>query len=395
MPTPEMPDPPPGGLIRNSFAPYPDSPPINAIIEIHYLTLRGSTRPAPKARWMPSSPKLLYVGSLARGTVSKSRFLSLQRLLPDAEVFDLAPFTPTSRLWNALRIRLPIGPLVSKVNRALVETVRKTRPDIVWFHKPIYFTAETLLELKQLGAQLVCYNMDNPFGPRNDPGWMQFKRVYRLFDLHCVFRNADVARYRAWNLPFVKLIPSYEPSLHFPPPATWTDANRDRQVSFIGSPYEERPAFLRQLSDQFQLPLAIAGPRWEGIYPPSFARAHLTGGMLMDEEYTDGLWRSRVNLAFITRLNEDDVAHKTFEIAACGQFLLACRSEEHMAMLTEDSEAAYFSTVEECASKARFYLERPEVRQRFGERAHQRSVRSGYDNDTQLAKVLARLGGKA
>lgn len=64
-------------------------------------------------------------------------------------------------------------------------------------------------------------------------------------------------------------------------------------------------------------------------------------------------------------------------------------------MLTEDSEAAYFSTVEECASKARFYLERPEVRQRFGERAHQRSVRSGYDNDTQLAKVLARLGGKA
>lgn len=344
---------------------------------------------------MSSSPKLLYVGSLARGTVSKSRFLSLKRLIPGAEAFDLAPFTPASRFWNALRIRLPIGPFISAVNRELIQAVEKRRPDIVWFHKPIYFTRETLLELKSLGARLVCYNMDNPFGPRNDPGWFQFKKVYPLFDLHCVFRNSDVARYSAWNLPFVKLIPSYEPSLHFPPPAEWSDLNRDRQVSFIGSPYEERPTFLRALAEKHQLPLAIAGPRWEGIYPSRFAREHLTGGMLMDEEYTDGLWRSRVNLAFITRLNEDDVAHKTFEIAACGQFLLACRSEEHLAVLAEDSEAAYFSTLEECASKARFYLDRPALREAFGQRARERAVRSGYDNDTQLGKVLARLNGAA
>jgi spore maturation protein CgeB len=191
------------------------------------------------------------------------------------------------------------------------------------------------------------------------------------------------------------LIFSYEPSLQFPPPAHWSDADRNRQVSFIGSPYEERPAFLHSLAEQHQLPLAIAGPRWEGIYPAAFAREHLTGGMLMDEEYTDGLWRSRVNLAFITRLNEDDVAHKSFEIAACGQFLLACRSEEHMAVFAEDSEAAFYSSLEECASKARFYLDRPELRKSFGERARLRAVSSGYDNDTQLAKVLARLDGGA
>ena len=343
---------------------------------------------------MAFRPKILYVGSLARGTVSRTRYLSIQRLIQGAEAFDLTPFTPTSRLWNALRIRLPIGPLVSRVNQRLVETARKLRPDIVWFHKPIYFTQETLLELKSMGAKLVCYNMDNPFGPRNDPGWMQFKRVYRIFDMHCLFRNSDVARYTAWNLPFVKLIPSYEPSLHFPPPAGWSDANRDRHVSFIGSPYEERPAFLRSLAEQHQLPLAIAGPRWEGIYSPAFANEHLTGGMLMDEEYTDGLWRSRVNLAFVTRLNEDDVAHKTFEIAGCGQFLLACRSEEHMALFKEDSEAAFFTTLEECAEKARFYLDRSELRKSIGERARIRAVQCGYDNDTQLALVLAKLDGR-
>jgi hypothetical protein len=281
------------------------------------------------------------------------------------------------------------------VNRDLLLKAQKFRPDIIWFHKPIYFTTDTLLALKANGARLVCYNMDNPFGPRNDPGWLQFKRVYRLFDLHCLFRNSDIVRYESGGLPWVKLLPSYEPSLHFPPPSDWSDSDRDRHLSFIGSPYEERPVFLRSLAEQFDLPLVIAGPRWEGIYPASFAEKHLTDGMLLDEEYTDGLWRSRVNLSFITKLNEDDVAHKSFEIAACGQFLLARRSEEHLALFAEDSEAAFFSSLEECADKARFYLDRPDTRQSFGARARERAVRSGYDNDTQLAKVLSKLGGKA
>ena len=94
--------------------------------------------------------------------------------------------------------------------------------------------------------------------------------------------------------------------------------------------------------------------------------------MLIDEEYTDLLWHSQVNLAFITKLNEDDVAHKTIEIATCGQFLLACRSEEHMALFEEDSEAAFFTTLAECADKAHFYLDRPEPRKSFGERTRQR-----------------------
>jgi hypothetical protein len=237
--------------------------------------------------------------------------------------------------------------------------------------------------------------LTTPSAPRNDPGWLQFKRVYRLFDLHCIFRKADLKRYQSWNLPFVKIVFSYEPALHFPPAPGWSDENRDRMVSFIGSPYEERPAFLRTLAETYRLPVAISGPRWNGIYPAAFARKHLTGGMLIEEEYTDGLWRSRINLAFINRLNEDDVAHKTFEIAATGQFLLACRSDEHMALFEEDKEVAYFSSLEECASKASFYLGRPDLRQAIGERARQRAVQCGYDNDTQFAKVLAALEGKA
>ena len=63
-------------------------------------------------------------------------------------------------------------------------------------------------------------------------------------------------------------------------------------------------------------------------------------------------------------------------------------------ILQEDREAVFFSSVEECADKARFYLDRPDLREAIGRRARERAVRSGYDNDTQLARILNKLDGK-
>ncbi len=39
--------------------------------------------------------------------------------------------------------------------------------------------------------------------------------------------------------------------------------------------------------------------------------------MLKDADYRENIWKSKINLAFITELNEEDVVHKAFEIAAC------------------------------------------------------------------------------
>jgi spore maturation protein CgeB len=116
-------------------------------------------------------------------------------------------------------------------------------------------------------------------------------------------------------------------------------------------------------------------------------------GALLGNEYREGIWRSRINLSFLTRLNEEDIAHKSVEIAACQGFLLALRCEGHQAIFEEDKEAVFFSSVEECADKCRFYLNRPDLREAIARRGRERAVRSGYDNDTQLTRILNRLDG--
>ena len=341
--------------------------------------------------------KILYVAQLSEGRTSLYRLEAFRRLGHTVIPFGIEDYRPRSRfgpLIEKLRYRYPVGPLVAQINKALVQAAREHQPDIVWFDKPVFFTAETVREIKSLGAMTVCYNQDNPFGPRNDGCWMQFYKVFRLFDLHCLFRAIDVKRYADWGLPAIKIALSYDPLQHFPPPATWSDADRDRELAYTGSPLEQRPQFLLDLAQQYSLPLTVAGPRWDQVWPEEMQQRYVAGGMMKGAQYREAMWRSKVNLAFVTRMNEEDVAHKSFEITACAQFLLAERSPGHMEAFEEGREAVFFSSGEECAEKARYYLTHPEKRERIAAAGRARAERSGYSNDAQLAKVLAHVAGR-
>ncbi|RRA48892.1 glycosyltransferase [Acidipila sp. EB88] len=339
----------------------------------------------------PRRRKILYVAPLDAGNTSLYRLEAFRRLGQEMIPFAADAFEPKSRYVAALRYRYPVGPLISRANRALQKAVREHKPDVVWFDKPVHFHAGTIEMVKSTGATTVCYNQDNPFGPRNDGCWMQFYKVYRLFDLHCLFRTVDVERYREWGLPAIKIALSYDPLQHFPPPAGWSDADRDRGLAYTGSPLEDRPEFLRGLGDTYGLPLSVAGPRWDKAWPEELQKRFVFGGMMKGGAYRESMWRSRINMAFVTRKNEEDVAHKSFEITACAQFLLAERSPGHLEAFEEDREAVFYESQEECADKARYYLEHPEERERIAAAGRARAVRSGYSNDAQLAKVLGRL----
>lgn len=58
--------------------------------------------------------------------------------------------------------------------------------------------------------------------------------------------------------------------------------------------------------------------------------------------------------------------------------MLTDRTEEQLAFLEEDKEAAYFSSPEELADKVRFYLARDAIRARIAE-AGRRRVISGHN----------------
>jgi len=190
----------------------------------------------------------------------------------------------------------------------------------------------------------------------------------------------------------MKVQTAYEQTIHFPPPEPLPDAERNREVSFIGTPYDDRADTLTKLSEA-GLPVIVSGnPRQWGraLTPEAYAKIFRIGE-LYEKEYREAIWRSKINLSFLTRSNQDEYTHKSFEIAACGGFLLAERSEGHQQKFREDEEAVFFTGVDELIAKIRRYLPDEAERNRIAAAGRKRAVRDGYHNDHQVELIMERV----
>lgn len=339
--------------------------------------------------------RILFVSGLDANYYGAFRLATLQRLgLASITTLDQQQYSGRG-LRGKLQFRTQLGPEVARFNRDLLRLAADNKINIAWFDKPLALWPATLQSLHKMGVLTIDYVNDNPFGSRNDPGWRLYKKTQPHFDLHVVPRSSSVTDYQqrgARNV--MHLCFSYEPSIHFPPAPGWSDQQRTRDVSFIGTPYDNRAEFLAQLADM-QLPLSISGsqPHWRAALPANIFDATFRDGELKAAAYREAIWQSKINLAFVTKANHDEVAHKSFEITACGAFLLAERTPGHIAAFKEDEEAVFFSSVEECAEKIRRYLPDEAARNRIATAGLHRSRTSGYDNDSMMRSVLIRAIG--
>jgi spore maturation protein CgeB len=321
------------------------------------------------------------------------RAWALERLGHTVVAINFYPYQSQNALLRKVQFRVQMGSAVARFNRDILAAAERERPDVFWADKLLWLRPATLDRLRAMGIATVSYMIDNPFGTRQDPGWQTYMRDIPHFDLHIVQRDKNVADYTARGArDVIKIQTAYEPTVHFPAPAGWGEAERTRGVSFIGTSYDDRPAFLTRLWRECGLPVVISGDaQWRKRLAPDALAALYTGGELYLDAYREAIWRSKINLSFLTHANQDEFVHKSFEIAACGGFLLAERSPGHAERFVEDEEAVFFTGFDECVMKIRRYLPDVAARERIAAAGAVRAARSGYSNDTQVAKIVARI----
>jgi len=338
--------------------------------------------------------KILFAGEQAGGTSSLFRRWALERLGHTVVTIDPHDYVLENPLFQKVAFRLAAGPHAERLNRDILRLAEAERPEIFWAEKILLLQPKTLKKLQALGITTVSYMIDNAFGPRNDPGWRLYKQDIPFFDLHVTQRDVSIPHYTERGAKNVmKVQTAYEQSIHFPPPVPVPDSERNREVSFIGTPYDDRADTLARLSEA-GLPVIISGnPRqWaRALSPEAYAKIFRIGE-LYEKEYREAIWHSKVNLSFLTRSNQDEYTHKSFEIAACGGFLLAERSEGHSRKFVEDQEAVFFTGFDELRAKIERYLPDEVERNRIAAAGRARAVRDGYHNDHQVELILERVG---
>lgn len=337
--------------------------------------------------------KILYVSQLHQGSSAQVRMLALQRMGHVIVPLDTNQFNSSNRLLGKIIFLLSAGPSVDRLNREILRLAQQHRPDVFWADKVLQLQPATVLRCRDLGIQTVCYMIDNAFGPRRDSGLRLYKKAIPYFDLHCTQRDVSVADLkRRGARDVIKIQTAYDRFSHYPPPPGWSDADRNRGVSFIGSPYDDRAQFLSRLA-QAGLPVVISGAEraWLRALTPAQFEGMYREGELEADAYREGIWRSKINLSFLTKSNQDEFTHKSFEIAGCAGFLLVERSHGHASRFVEDKEAVFFSTLEECMQKIVLYLSDEAARTRIGNAGRERAERDGYHNDHQLSLIFDRL----
>jgi spore maturation protein CgeB len=207
--------------------------------------------------------------------------------------------------------------------------------------------------------------------------WRAFAPLYDIFAViqkePLLSELAAVGQANALYLPLAAL-----PDFHAPRelgPAKRREYGAD--LSFLGAGYPNRRAAFRHL---LHLDFKIWGSDWEnpGDLAPHVQRR---GERISPEEAVDIFNAARINLNLHSGVRADEpvprgdfVNPRTFELAAAGAFQLVDRRSLMPELFAED-ELACFDDIQQLIEKIYYFLERPEERAAFAERARGRVLR--------------------
>src|SRR5258708_13854315 len=98
--------------------------------------------------------------------------------------------------------------------------------------------------------------------------------------------------------------------------------------------------------------LALYGDYWERVR----ALRPYARGSAVARDFRLAVGGAKIAANLVRRANRDDHVMRTFEIPACGGFMLTERSATHEELFQEDREVAFFGAPDEFVAKVRSYL---------------------------------------
>jgi spore maturation protein CgeB len=283
------------------------------------------------------------------------------------------------------------APDVFGANRAIVQATKKMPFDVLWIDKGLSISPRTLDRVRHIRPTtlIVSYSPDDMSNPSNQS--TRYLAAIPLFDLHVTTKSYNVAELREKGAPDVLFVDNaYDPAVHRPLALSDEDLERfGAEVGFVGFFEEDRANHILALA-RAGIPVTVHGPGWRrlgGIHKNLLIKESFLNGM----DYVKAINATRINLGFLRKANRDHQTTRSIEIPACGAFMLAERTEEHLRLFEEHKEAGYFHDSDELLAKCRYYLVHSEERRRIAAAGMRRCIESGYSNQRRLASVLAHL----
>lgn len=335
----------------------------------------------------------MYIGSLTPLSNAYARYQTLLKMGYTVEGVDIDPFLfKTNRIFRYLHHHYNWGIGVCRLNHRVLLEAKSFNPDLIWVDNKPFLWSSTIQKIKKTtNTLLINVVTDDAFGFTHD-GWQLLKKTMSYYDVHFVQRKVNVGEYLSYHANLVlECDRSFNPETHRPLKLT-TEENKiyGCSVGFIGTYAPHREKIIAHLI-QDGIEVAVWGTNWENKPFWQVIKPFHRGKEIYGDEYAKVICGMDIALHFLRKENRDDQDSRTFEIPACGTFMLAERTEKHLKYFDEGKEAEFFDSYEELKEKIKYYTEHTAQRKKIAEAGQKRSITDDYSHQARLIKVLKEI----
>lgn len=337
--------------------------------------------------------RIFYIGPLWQGSTCLHRYLALTELDHLVFPFDTEYYFPSMyKGFHTLIRKIGFGPRLWRMNHDITARVKEFKPDLIWIDKGLLIAPKTLRDFKKLPnfPLLIHYSPDDMMNPDNQSRF--YLRSVPLYDIHITTKTPNVNELKALGARKVCFMDNkYRVAVHRPVPIS----NADREmyggeIGFIGSYEKERANSMNHIA-QCGLRVRIWGPGWKNRDFSPHPNLLIENRALWGEEYPRVICSTDINLCFLRKVNRDRQTTRSMEIPACGGFMVAERTDEHLRLFQEDEEVVFFSSDDELVEKLRYYTGHPEDRLRIARAGCNRCLKSSYSDISQFRVFFQEL----
>ncbi len=325
-------------------------------------------------------PSVLIVRSAFGELYELAWLKALRELGVKAELFDTHSYIPAN-LAGRLEQRYLVGPHIRRVNRMVVERIKEMRPDVVLFYQGHHYHRETIAQAAKV-TFVVGAHCDDPFGRPDRREYRVLRTAFAEYDGYHVNRECNVAEAMALGVRRVSVLMTYYlPWLHSPCSLSKEEQKLwDSDIVYAGHMEPDHRVECMTRAARAGLKCRIFGDAgWRSAFPQDVYRKVGPIHFISPSDCRKALCASKIGACFFSKWNRDQYTHRSWEIPACGVFLLSERTPAMQDFYTEGKEAEFFDGPDEFIDKARFYLLNETARSRIALAGYKRVVASGND----------------
>ena len=291
-----------------------------------------------------------------------------------------------SQFLMRLQRKLILGPRIWKLNFDLLRIALRLNPTILFLYRNTQIYPLTIRIIKKRSLSIiVCYNNDNAFS--ESASWYQWRLFFaclKLVDLALAFRQSNIVDFQRKGAKQAILLGTwFDPARHFPVCLTTEECDKySADIVFVG--HFENDGRLEYLEEvkKLGLRLRIFGPsyEWDKHLKNSKYLQHVAPTqMVWGSDYPKALSGASIALCFFSKLNQDEVTTRCFEIPACGTLLVSEWSSYIEKLYVIGEEALTFKNKQEFRNLLIKYFSNQTLRSKLSLAGQKRAWTSQYD----------------